>query len=145
MELSRRYGCAVVYLALCVLIGCELLGQSSAPLGSMRLLPGYTHGHIRGIDSKGGVISKLFGPTVHYEVGSFGYQFAANLDKSTVRWSKKQRVGDSDLEVTLTKDGMLGINFDGASFAAQNIHSAEHVAEILLMVMTYKSDYESFP
>ena len=117
--------------------------------GGMRLLPGYTHKPLRGIDSIVGQIVKDDGWKISYEIGRVskpgqpmtggGFRDRPKLtSKAKVRWYREQTVSGQSVHMALCKDNMLLVSFPekGMNFHA-TIRSFEQLADAMLMILTY--------
>jgi len=117
--------------------------------GGMRLLPGYTHKPLQGIDSIVGQIVKDTGWKITYEIGRvskpgrprMGGDFrnrAKLAPKTNVRWYRRQIVGGQPVDIAMQKDNLLLASFPekGMNFSAK-IGSSEHLADAMLMILTY--------
>lgn len=134
------------------LLGMTAAGPALAadePLGGMRLLPGYKHQPLQGIDSIVGEIEKEGGLRITYEIGGvvkpgeprFGGSFSDRpklTPKDQVRWYVEQSVGGQPVHLAYRKDNVLMASFPkkGMNFAV-TVRSADEMAEALLMILTY--------
>ena len=125
--------------------------QSHGP-GNLKVLDGYQHVPLRGIDSIVGKIQHKDGFEIFYEKGRvvkpgaprLGGDFsnaAARLKNSqnkNIEWSAQQKIGDQPVDLVLLKDGRLVASFPeaGINFTAKTKTKAQ-VADVLVMVMTY--------
>lgn len=110
------------------------------PPGDIELFDGYTHKSGRGIDSRGGEISKPGGMIIHYDIGQMAGLFAGRcVSEKECLWYKGQKINGRDVWLSLTKDGRIYATFpkDYANFFAQT-KSSEDIADFLIMVLTYK-------
>ena len=117
-------------------------GKNDAPPpGEMRLLPGYRHVAHQGIDTIVGRISKEVGPTISYDIG-FGASSAATRGPGdNTLWVKESTIGpQTKFVVNMQSDGvtLLVDVGSGSSFVAQNVRTKEDLAEVLLMLMSYR-------
>lgn len=128
-------------LVLIGLLGTAGLAEAQAggdpPPGAMRLLEGYQHEKLQGIDSQVGRIWKSGGPEVHYDIGALAGNHAREPDGR--RWSKRQAVGSNTFTLTMRTDDSLVLTFDRntANFFVKGVRTQEELAEILLMLLTY--------
>jgi hypothetical protein len=116
----------------------KLTGEQISAPENIKLLPGYLLTQMKGVDSKVGEIKSEKGLLIRYDVGALaGFRALSNEPRNVV-WSKTQEFNDDKLVVTLLKDGTLIATFmnEAANFIAQT-NSSSHVAEFLMMVMTY--------
>ena len=120
-------------------------------IGGMRLLPGYKHTKLQGIDSIVGKIEKAGGLTIMYEIGNipragaprFGGSFT-DRPKTTPakngRWYKEQIVNGRLMHLAHTKNGYLFVSVQqgrkGINFSVK-IKNSEELTEALLMIVTY--------
>ena len=74
----------LVWLCGAAAVGAQVL--SGSPPGSMRLLQGYQHERLQGIDTTVGRIWKPGGPEVHYDIGQLAGNHAQQSDRR--RWSR---------------------------------------------------------
>ena len=100
---------------------------TSAPEG-IRLLPGYTHTPMRGIDSVLGRIVKLGGPVISYELGGFRADIMDSV--GAVLWTKSHKVHadawiegrkirSDNLRMVMHNDGRLSVDPGLGSFNAK--------------------------
>lgn len=142
---------------LCLTLGTLLLGATvvsstlaaDARLGGMRLLPGYVHQPLQGFDSIVGKITKKDGLQINYEIGGIpkpgglrlGGQFSDRpklTPKKQVRWYREQIVGGQPVHLAYRKDNILLVSYPkkGMNLSVK-LHSADEMAEALLMILTY--------
>ncbi len=114
----------------CLTLGTILLGMTAtspalaadAPLAGMRLLPGYKHQPLQGIDSIVGEIKKEDGLRIMYEIGGvvkpgaprFGGSFSDRpklAPKDQVRWYLEQTVNGQPVHLAHRKDNVLLVSF----------------------------------
>ncbi len=135
-----------------LLVCVTVIGSASAadaPLGGIRLLPGYKHRPLQGFDSVVGEISKEGGLRIRYEIGGLprpggpqlGGQFSDRpklTPKDKVRWYHEQTVSGQPVHLAYRKDSVLLVSFPQKGM---NLHvtlrSADQMAEALLMILTY--------
>jgi hypothetical protein len=137
-------------------------GNRAAP-GNIRLLPGYVHERRRGKDSSPGVIAKVGGLSISYDIGEMAANYAIkyfpehferlrrrnhlNSDANErdirvlsdqVLWRQSRSMKGDELMLVQLKDNKLIGSFAKASanFVA-SIDSDEELADFLLMVLTY--------
>src|SRR5262245_38172238 len=77
--------------------------RSDEPPGSMKLLPGYTHDRLRGVDTRTGRITKTGGLAIRYDIGHLAGNFAES-NKHGAAWFKEQSVKGQTLQLAFTKD-----------------------------------------
>jgi len=125
---------------MCFLGGVPVGGAqriAGGPPGSMRLLEGYRHERLMGIDTMVGRIWKADGPEVHYDIGTLAGNHARQSDMR--QWSKQQTIGGRTFTLTMRSDDTLILTFDQgtANFFVRGIRNQEDLAEILLMLLSY--------
>src|SRR5262245_6481631 len=92
-------------------------GNAPAP-GGIKLLPGYVHEKLQGIDSIVGRLVKKEGLTIQYEIGAvpkpggpvFGGSFSdypKNTPADQRLWYKEQTIGGRDVHLAMLKTKML--------------------------------------
>lgn len=131
---------------LCVLLSAT--AWAADPPGGIRLLPGYKHVPLQGIDSIVGRIEKPGGLQMTYEIGhvpkagepTFGGSFTdrpKQLPKARLRWYREQVVGGQPMHVAYAKDRTLHVSFPklGVNVFAK-VNSADDMADALLMLAT---------
>lgn len=128
-------------------------GQTQLPHGfEIRLLPGYVHQPLQGIDSLVGKISKNGGLEIEYEMGpvpekgapitggSFFNQ-ALKVPEERRLWMKEQMVDGQNFSLAYSKDRRLLISTSsatqGINFSAR-AESADEITDVLLMVLTFR-------
>jgi len=122
---------------------------SPAGPGGMRLLPGYTHKPLQGIDSVVGRVVKDAGWIISYEIGRvskpgrprMGGDFsdrAKRMPKTKVRWYREQTVNGQPVHMALSKSDTLLVSFPtkGMNFHT-TIRSSEQLVDAMLMILTY--------
>ena len=130
-----------------VLLTCSAMAAD--PLGGMRLLPGYKHEPLQGIDSVVGKIVKKDGLEIMYEIGGvvppggprFGGSFTDRpklTPKDQVRWYREQVVRGQPVHLAYRKDGVLMVSYpkQGMNLSVK-VGNADEMAEALLMILTY--------
>jgi hypothetical protein len=136
-------------LGLVVMFRDTSIAQNSkeTPPGSIRLLPGYVHHREQGIDSLVGRISKPGGPTIFYDIGKFGSTSARELsDSGKALWSKSQVIDGTPLVMAMRDDQtlvlMIGKPYPHVygSFEAQRVRTPEDLADVLLMLSTFRPE-----
>lgn len=132
-----------VLAAICLSILVPGTRADKLQTGSMTLLPGYRiEMASHATDSFGGKISKEGGFTIYYDnlVNAGTHTEDPSLVKKT-RWRKEQTVDGHKMVVLLTRDNELVVSFPDwqANFFA-NVHSEQELADVLLMVVTYRPD-----
>lgn len=142
---------------LCALFLLAPVGQEKDEiLEGMRLLNGYVHQPLQGIDSIVGQISKENGGiTITYEKGrlpgpgdfpiggDFQNRPAELLKTGRAEWHLEQTINGQPVHAALSKEGALLVSYPnkGMNFRVK-IEKPEHVAEALLMVLTYGASYD---
>jgi RNA polymerase sigma factor (sigma-70 family) len=107
---------------------------------NLKLLPGYQHGKLQGIDSRCGKFSKEGGFVFNYDAGGKGWGDGAKSlekEKALTLWYKEQDVVGRPVHLALTKDRMLYVSFPKtrATFYGKT-KSEEEIVDMLLMVLT---------
>lgn len=107
------------------------------PPGEIRLLQGYVHTRLQGIDTSVGRISKKGGVTISYDIGTLAGNYAKSHSKDA-RWYREQTVAGAPVQIAFSKTGTVFITFpkSSANFYAQ-IKTPEQLADVLLMVLTF--------
>jgi hypothetical protein len=133
-------------LFLVLLVGStNILAQSSpAPVpGNVRLLPGYEHWEGRTIDSINGRIFKPHGLTIRYDMGMNAghYELQPKWSEHAL-WRTEQIINGKKAVCIFTKSKELLVAFPDelANFYAE-IHSQQDLADMMLMVLTYRSSH----
>ena len=136
--ISRRC-CALTagFLALGVIIACV---QTSAPPGSIVLLPGYRHASETGIDTQFGRIWKTWGPDILYEIGLDRADVENLLDPLEIVTTTTQSINGHPFKVLMLRQDQVTVIYQDANFEARNVKSQEDVEDVLRMLMTYCSD-----
>lgn len=148
-SLFRPNLAAVVLGAAALSLVTSALFAADPPLGGMKLLPGYKHQPLQGIDSIVGEIKKEGGLRIMYEIGAvikpgaprFGGSFTdrpKQTPKDQARWYDERVVGGQPMHVAYRKDNLLLVSFPqkGMNLSA-TVRTADEMAEVLLMIMTY--------
>lgn len=122
---------------------------AAGPLGGMRLLPGYQHQPLQGIDSIVGRIVKEDGLQINYEIGAvsqpgqprFGGSFSDRpklMPADQLRWYREQVVNGQSVHVAYRKDEILMVSYPAKGMnVSVTVRSADEMAEALLMILTY--------
>lgn len=108
--------------------------------GNIRLLEGYTHNPLQGIDSIVGNFSKNGGILIRYDIGeTAGFYTDYCNYQNACQWIKKQMINNREVRIALTAENRILATFpqDYANFFADT-NSPENVSDFLLMIMTYK-------
>lgn len=132
-----RIGVTATFFAVAFL-GSLVYAQQPAPPGGIKLLPGYQHKKLQGIDTRVGRIWKEGGLAIDYDIGRLAGNAAKSQDQASLRWSKEQVVDGRAVQFAFTKDRKLFVTFPQsfANFSA-SVRSEEDLADMLLMVLTY--------
>lgn len=146
-----------MYRSVCVvcvvLIGSSAVtAQTPLPGGfEIRLLPGYAHEPLRGIDSIVGKIGKKDGLQIQYEMGPIpapgfprvGGHFVNQASLVPVKdraWFKEQNTGSRTVYIAYGKDNQLVISSTSTTEGI-NFHTVaktpEEVADAILMAVTF--------
>ncbi|HEV2912396.1 MAG TPA: hypothetical protein VGX92_03675 [Pyrinomonadaceae bacterium] len=114
--------------------------QTDPAPGGIKLLPGYQHKTLQGIDTRVGKIWKEGGLEIKYDIGSLAGDYAnPKYFSKDFLWYKEQFVGGRKVRCALFKSNTLVISFpdSSANFMA-GVKSQEDIAEMLLMILTYQ-------
>ncbi len=135
-------------IALCVLT-INPAQSADAPLGGIKLLPGYTHKPLQGIDSIVGEIVNAAGAKISYEIGHVskpgqprlggGFRDRPKLTpKDKLQWYREQQVNGQSVHVAYLVDKTLLVSYPekGMNFRT-TIRSSEQFADAMLMILTY--------
>ena len=132
----------------CVIPVAAAQSKMPAALMGMRLLPGYQHRPLQGMDSVIGEIARSEGLTLRYEIGRVpttvkfrrGGDFtdaARTLTPPMTRWYKEQSVLGEPVHLAYTTRDQLVISFPQRGVNIVVVaKTLEEVAEALLMVLT---------
>lgn len=120
--------------------------------GGIKLLDGYQHVILQGIDSMPGKIQHKDGFKIFYEKGRIappgaprlGGDFSnsalalKNSHKGNVEWYARQKISGQQLDVVLLKSGYLAATFpeSGINFSAKTTNKSQ-IADFLVMIMTF--------
>ena len=142
--------CAAVCLA--CLSNVDLASAGDDGLGGIRLLPGYKHEKLKGIDSIVGRIVKQNGLTIQYEIGGipegrlrFGGSFTDRpklTPKKQLKWYREQMVKGQPVHIAYLKNNTLLVSYPksipkkGINFYAK-VNSTEEMVDVLLMLLTF--------
>lgn len=112
----------------------------SAP-GGIKLLSGYKHQVLQGIDTRVGKVWKEGGLSIQYDIGKLAGNYAKAQGKDEPLWHKEQVIGGRTVHLTLAKDKKFYVTLPqgNANFWGQ-VKTEEDIADILLMVLTYAPD-----
>lgn len=109
------------------------------PPGGIRLLEGYRHEKIQGIDSLPGRIWKEGGLEISYDISLFRPEEAKGVAPSVderSKWAIRQLVSGRVVDIDTRKDGLLVVRFSDATFYAK-VTGEKDLAEFLAIVLTY--------
>jgi hypothetical protein len=108
------------------------------PPGGIRLIKGYTHKTLQGIDTRVGRISKKGGVTINYDIGHLAGNYAV-MESKRAQWFRERRVAGEIVQIAFSKKGKVYITFPraNANFDA-NIKTPTEMADVLLMVLTFR-------
>lgn len=143
----KKFYCLMLVLGL---LGCFANRCLAAErIGGMKLLPGYNHGPLQGIDSIVGEIKKEGGLRIQYEIGAvvkpgaprFGGSFTdypKTTPKAEVHWYRESVVNDQPVHMAHRKDNVLLVSYPekGMNFSV-TVTNPDEMAEALLMILTY--------
>lgn len=135
---------------LCVLFfGLSTITLAQDAPGGMKLLPGYTHKKLQGIDSVVGAILKGDAPAMQYEIGRvvapgglrLGGDFTdsvARLPEAQRQWLREQTIGGVTFRIAREKTGRLlaSVPSAGINFHAHPKTDAD-LADCLLMILSF--------
>jgi hypothetical protein len=116
------------------------VSELSPPPGGIKLLNGYVHIPLRGIDTRVGRIKKEGGLDILYDIGRLAgesVRLCLLIDQSCV-WYKEQQLKGGLVKIALTKDREIIATFPKttANFIAE-VKSQEDIADFLIMILTY--------
>ncbi len=111
------------------------------PPGSIKLLDGFKHQTLQGIDTRVGKIWKDGGITIQYDIGRLSGNYAEQQRKyqaDQLLWTKQQTWHGQPVELSMMKDRQLFVSFPErhANFYGK-IPKEEDVVDALLMVLAY--------
>ena len=132
---------AIVF-ALLLLGTISSVCATEPPPGGIRLLPGFVHHKVQGIDSTVGEITGN-GLTIAYDIGEMAGVYT---DCKTCGWTdgqlwrKKQQINGHPVVIVYTKKQQMVISFPDskANFYA-TVRSEADISDVLLMVLTFNS------
>ncbi len=133
---------AVFSLAMLFLATWTSPAQTETAPGSIRLLPGYRHERLSGIDSRVGKIWKQGGVEIQYDIGKMAGNYADCKSCGWTRgelWRRKQIVNGQEAILFFTRAKTLFVVFPDsqANFYA-TINKAQDMADMLLMLLTFQ-------
>lgn len=111
------------------------------PPGSIKLLDGFKHQRMQGIDTRVGKIWKDGGITIQYDIGRLAGNYAEQQRKyqaDQLLWDRQQTWHGQPVELAMTKDRQLYVSFPErqANFYGQ-VQKEQDLVDALLMVLTY--------
>jgi hypothetical protein len=113
--------------------------QADPPPGNIKLLPGYQHQTLQGIDTRVGKIWKPGGIEIKYDIGHLAGDYANPKNRDEYQWYREQVVGGHTVHCALDKGNTLVVSFpDTESNFMATVKSQADVADMLLMVLTYQ-------
>jgi hypothetical protein len=130
--LSAWHNRSIAYVVL------TLNDENPPPPGNIKLLPGYEHEPHYGFDTRVGVIKKLGGLQIRYDIGSMAGNFAKRFSPNTAEWTRTEYVNNDSALIVLTKDNRIYATFDKAvaNFFAK-VSSQSDIDDFIKMVLTY--------
>ena len=113
--------------------------QTDPAPGGIKLLPGYQHKTLQGIDTRVGKIWKTGGIEIKYDIGFLAGDYADPKNRAEYQWYQEQLVGGRRVHCALYKSNTLVVSFPEteANFMT-TVKSQADVADMLLMVLTYR-------
>ena len=148
---------ALFLAALVAFAAGSVFAADAPPPGAMRLLPGYVHEPLQGIDSIVGRIRKPGGLTIQYEIGRvpkpgglrIGGDFsdaAVGMPEKDRRWYREQTVQGEPVHIAYSKADLLVVSFPASGLnLTATAKSSEEVADVLLMALTYPKQAAAKP
>lgn len=135
----------VYYLLLSVILinASGATAEDLPPPGGMRMLEGYRHEALRGIDSNPGRIWKPGGLEIHYDIGGLAGEYTDEYEQRQMKWMKRQQIDGREVVILLTNEDRMIITFRRsgerawANFMA-TVKTPNDTTEVLLMVLTYR-------
>ncbi|GMW01381.1 MAG: hypothetical protein AMXMBFR84_25180 [Candidatus Hydrogenedentota bacterium] len=126
----------IVVLAI-VLAGSGIADTTGTLPGSTRMLPGYIHEPLQGIDSRVGRIVKRGACTIHYDIGGMSGNYAQSAKKEAL-WYKEALFNGQPAQNSFKSDKTLIVSFprSSANFYT-TISREEDVVDFLLTTMTF--------
>ncbi|MCH8165366.1 MAG: hypothetical protein IH889_07130 [Planctomycetes bacterium] len=111
------------------------------PPGSIKLLDGFKHQRMQGIDTRVGKIWKENGITIQYDIGRLAGNYAQQQRKyqaDQLVWDRQQTWHGEPVELAMTKNRQLYVSFpeSHANFYGQ-VQKEEDLVDALLMVLMY--------
>lgn len=148
--IARSRWISTVLLISLALVPAAACQTSLGKAFEIKLLPGFAHEPLQGIDSIVGKISSKDGPEIHYDIGAvpkpgapvFGGSYVNQAQRQPAaerQWLKEQTVGGRTFSIAYTKDQQLLVSSagttHGVTFSALAKTPAD-IADILLIVLT---------
>ena len=111
------------------------------PPGSIKLLNGFKHQKLQGIDSRVGKIWQENGISIQYDIGRMSGNYAKQhreYQADQLLWAKQQTWHNERMELVLKKNRELYVSFPehSANFYGK-VQTEEDLVDALLMVLTY--------
>ena len=111
------------------------------PPGSIKLLDGFKHQKMQGIDTRVGKIWKDGGITIQYDIGRLAGDYAKQQREyaaDQLLWAKQQTWRGQPVELSMMKDRQLFVSFPErhANFYGK-MPKEEDLVDALLIVLTY--------
>ena len=135
--------CVAIVVLLVGSLGVGLrAGGADDPLpGSIKLLDGFKHQRMQGIDSRVGKIWKENGLSIQYDIGAMAGNYAKqqrDYQADQLVWAKQQTINGARVELVLKKDRDLYVSFpDHSANFYGKVQKEEDLVEALLIVLTY--------
>lgn len=127
----------VVLLSALVVRVPKASAEPAPPPGAIRLLEGYHHERLQGIDSTVGRIWKDGGLEIRYDIGGLAGNYAALTKASERSWAMTQVINGQSAEIVRTKDGRVIVSFEGNVNFFAKISNDEDLAALLTIALTY--------
>jgi hypothetical protein len=137
MHLRATVAALAVFGILCF-SGARADEPAGSTPGDIKLLPGYKHAKLQGIDTRVGKTWKDGGLTIQYDIGRLAGNHVKAQEKDKGLWYKEQVLAGHPVQLALTKDRTLYVTFPEATANFYGrARSDEEMADMLLMVLTY--------
>jgi len=134
------------------LLAGESAMADNSRIGGIKLLPGYKHEQLQGIDSIVGKIVNPKGLSIFYEIGPIpqgpfatGGSFTdrpKKTPKTLLRWYKEQTIQGQPVHIAYLKNKTLLVSYpksipkNGINFSTK-VESADEMADALIMLLTF--------
>ena len=120
------------------LLAEEPASRPSGAPGAIRLIEGFRHERLQGIDSTVGRIWKEGGLEIEYDIGRLAGNYAAAVKGRDREWAINEVVNGHRVEIVKSKDGRVFVTFpkDFANFYAK-VAGAQELAAFLSITLTY--------